>query len=869
MASKQGVVIMTTREKEERILEYLEGELSPDEEKSLRQEIAKDPEMAELLEEYQQQDRTLSTWFQSQSSFLDNMPRPDLSELPAASSANTSAGGGGRLTWWLAAAAAIALTVTGAFYFVQSENVGPTVASVTQAQGRPQAFLDDQVIQLDQKEAVSSSVQQIKTPANSYLELALNNQAGSLEMKENSTIALAVYKKKTELDLYRGEVLVNTRNDNPQGKTVRVKTPQFDVESGNGIFSVALGMRGGEVAVVSGDVMVFQGKGDRALKAGDTFSSLNVKPVPVTHRVVWSRHSDDYFDLIPSVESGVVDDEMVVAMAETDNTTAVRTTAPSEATTSVKPTSIQPALGTASGYLPAETIALVEFPDVGTLFRSTGRDNLADLFLNDQVRSGLLGAFVNVAELEDDLDIVEEKMDAIFDNEELNLVLSSLEGQLSIGITPRGLSAICQVNDPDGRVSAIVRDSWNPLVKESGGPDDAVYIAVMNGYFTFNANHEDGAEIIAALQSGTPTAFGYSTFLNDLHRMVPRSEFTTALDAASLIDRTKENSAVSMFYDRTGLSNMKMLVAATSFADQADNLGMRVTFDGERRGMIRWLDEPGPLNTFQFFSPDTHGLVAMRVKTPAEMLDQMLSWMSARNPNEPTEYNVGVQAVQRLTNTLGNEIAFGIDNPVLPIPNVKMVVEVVDPIDFHDAMLAVLDLAEEGNRDTEDQFDVGTEEYRNHLVVKISFPGKPFGVSYAVIHDYVVFGPGPTYLKNTIDLYKDQQTLNEEAAFWEAFPAKSGSYCSALLYLNNSTELGDAAPFVQQFLNAKNIPLDLVGMVGNSHDGPKAGVYYAIAEEDSIDLYIEGVKSDYQMSGLLPMVANWIGDDENNSVTDE
>jgi len=270
-----------------------------------------------------------------------------------------------------------------------------------------------------------------------------------------------------------------------------------------------------------------------------------------------------------------------------------------------------------------------------------------------------------------------------------------------------------------------------------------------------------------------------------------------------------------------------------------------------------WLGAPGPLSAFQFFSPDAHAVMTMRVQRPALVLGEVVGWISQDNgghglPTDSPEF----QLVERVAASLGNEVAIGLDNPVLPLPNVKVAIEVLDPVGFHDGMIDLLDLLWSNGSET-NQVTVASNAYRNHLIVEFLHPSMPISIAYAVVGDFIVLGPGRPFLESTIDIFADKVGLDQEASFQNALPAKSGSYCSAIFYAGNGEGTSSLAPYLSEYLRSRNIPVDLstVGVAGGTGHG---GVYYAIANNGRIDFFIEGVKGDYEMGGMIPAVAQWI-----------
>src|SRR6185312_9817891 len=102
---------------------------------------------------------------------------------------------------------------------------------------------------------------------------------------------------------------------------------------------------------------------------------------------------------------------------------------------------------------------------------------------------------------------------------------------------------------------------------------------------------------------------------------------------------------------------------------------------GPRRGLASWLASPAPIGALDFVSKDAGFAAAFVAKNPSHMLDDILSIAGASGQADlaKEESKLGIQFRQDLADTLGGEVTFALDGPILPTPSWKMVVEVYNP----------------------------------------------------------------------------------------------------------------------------------------------------------------------------------------------
>jgi ferric-dicitrate binding protein FerR (iron transport regulator) len=826
--SAKGDTHMSIDHIEDRILAQLDGDLTPDEEKALFEELGRNPDHAALYEEYRRQERRLETYYTEQATHIAEKARPELVSRPTArrGASIIDMTPSQRVQALVAASVLLAATLGGVGIW-RGQMAARDFGSVLALSGPAQSIGGGGgVADLSQLERLDSQIRRLKTGTRGYLEVALPADSGSFEM--NSNTAVRLHKeglRGSTLEIERGEVIVQIADGSASTRT-QLKTQELEVRNAEGSVSVVRGLRGTEVAVLSGRADVVQGSVRRTLKAGDSFSSLGIAPVANPERLSWSRTQGDTMTAIPTHSNS------------------------GGTTTAVPSTQFSP-----EKFLPAKTFAYIDVPSIARLINPLGAETPADLL---QQRAFLDDIFSRTEIRAEDRQQVEALILKIAEHEDVRTVLEGLTGSAVIGFTLNGPIVIAELGDKAPSVDA----SLQHLIDEFGGGATAVNselpMKIIGTKLVLGMPGTDFEESAFALESNTPTLFSTSMFLNEVQASTAGSAVAAAFSVQSLIAQASpgQEPGFGRAMTRFGFANMKTVVAATDFGDQAGNQAIRVTFDGERQGVMSWLDEPGSMGSLRYYSPDTHALSVLKIREPQAMLGQLFTWLGEDQPNFQAPDTAEEKAIAtKLAKSLGNEIAIGLDNPVLPVPNVKIAIEVLDPEGFHTNMVELLDLMWQSTSPA-NQVTAETATYRDHLIVDVKYPGAPFGVSYAIIDDYVVFGPGRPFLERTIDSVTDGRSIDREYAFTSSLPASSGTHVSALFYFAADKKFMDA----MQSLGSNVMDPQLRAFLQSSANNGQGMVAYAVASDTAIDFFLEGVRiGDYRLAGAIPVVAEWLG----------
>ncbi|MCX7767093.1 MAG: hypothetical protein N2246_10360, partial [Candidatus Sumerlaeia bacterium] len=443
-------------------------------------------------------------------------------------------------------------------------------------------------------------------------------------------------------------------------------------------------------------------------------------------------------------------------------------------------------------------------------------------------------------------------------------LINAISGSLSVGVTPGGSSIIvadCR-NNVD-QVKELLQTEIQPLLEIWGKktPDSPSLVALLvKGYLVIGREPSLVQKTIEAIKKDEPTGFTESQFYQNLRNNVPNSRLTIAYDVRSTIQnlRKKGDAGLNKFLVRSGIDNMDYVLGSPDFAGRGINQAFRIAFTGSRHGVIGWLDEPGPLGSLRFFSPDTHLLLAARIKRPEVMLADIVSWIREDNNASPERVEAEkeeLQLIQEFASCFGNEIAIGLQNPVLPIPNIQIAIELLDEIKFDDLLLSQVDKFNSANPDK--KIIMNAKNYRDHLIVTLSSNNWKVDISYVVLQDFLVLGPGEPFLRHTVDIFKENNSLMDEYAFTQLLPQTGQLNVSFLLY----QDLARSMPQILKKILTE-VPTRTRSQLPDFEFMNRyraAGISYAISSDEYIDFYIKGSGGvDFNMGGALPLVASLI-----------
>jgi ferric-dicitrate binding protein FerR (iron transport regulator) len=555
-----------------------------------------------------------------------------------------------------------------------------------------------------------------------------------IEMAERAGLSLAAGRGGNTVDLERGLIIVQAAHQRP--RHLYVAAADCLVSVTGTIFAVNHGTKGSRVSVVEGEVRVsragWQGSPAWAasaapvtlagtaspevppgriaaaatpgssetvvLHAGEQVTTHpSVAAVPVREEVAWSRDSARYDALLAELSAAGRDlDQQVTSQAPR----------------------------TASRLLelvPAGTLVYVALPNLATSLQQTQQlleQRLGESPVLRQWWSETLGSPANEARFHD---LVREVGDVgRYLGDEVVIAagsapISPAPGAAGSGVADSALPVllaeatqepqlratlqqeVAAINQRKGKTALVLLDR----LPDPGLPSGPLLLWVGQGLLIASPSAAQIGAVAANLQAGAANPFAASSFHARLAQAyADGAGWLFAADLGRLMAQKRAGkqgtgqppAAMGLFdLEHFIIERHDAAAAAAGSGKQAAPAGSRgggatetraaLTFSQPRRGVAAWLAAPAPMGSLGFFSGDANLVAAFVVKSPVELLDELLS-LSPELAAELTkaEAEHGFNLRDDLAAPLGGEIALGLDGPMLPSPSWELVAEVYDPV---------------------------------------------------------------------------------------------------------------------------------------------------------------------------------------------
>ncbi len=228
-----------------------------------------------------------------------------------------------------------------------------------------------------------------------------------------------------------------------------------------------------------------------------------------------------------------------------------------------------------------------------------------------------------------------------------------------------------------------------------------------------------------------------------------------------------------------------------------------LTFNGPRRGVASWLAAPAPIGGLDFVSQDAGIVAAFVSKSPAQMLDDVLNIAYASNPNAEAnlakgESELKIRFHQDLADTLGGEVTFALDGPILPTPSWKIVAEVYDSGRLQSTIQQLVADANEHNKERPEHHVSLEQEAVNGLTyysLHFQDSAKSVEIDYTFVDGYLIVAPSRALVMNAINIHQSGNSLARSSDFRALLPKDDHADVSAVLYQNLAPVVG---PIAQQ-----------------------------------------------------------------------
>lgn len=628
----------------------------------------------------------------------------------------------------------------------------------------------------------------VRTAGGGHAMLRLRD--GSLvEMNERAEFAVGMGRKDTTIQLTRGNIIIQAAKRSSGHLYVNAQDCRVAVTGT--VFSVNAGMKGSRVSVIEGEVRVAEAGAEKVLHPGDQLSTnASLGTVPVKQEIAWSQDLDKHLALLAEFAHLSNKLQAVQLPGQRYQSHVLAT-------------------------LPADTVVYGGIPNLGDAVQQANK-----LFQQELEESQVLRDWWNQAQSKHNGPEFNELIDYVHD-------LSQFLGDeivFSVGL-----------NGHDGRplvVAQVQHDGLKQFIEQEAAKygakehvlvlDDqelsqltsekrGLLILVRSDFVAaagdaatlkqFAAGLNQGGGGFAATPFGQRMAAQYKNgaeilFGADLATMAANHRANVANDSRHHNDGTNCN------YELTGLADVEYLIAERKGSGEQLQNRAQLTFKGQRRGLASWLAAPAPIGGLDFVSRDAGAAAAFISKSPSAMLDDILNISNASGYNASEnvargESELKIRFHQDLADTLGGEVTFALDGPILPTPSWKVIIEVHDPNRLQSTLQQ---LVTDVNQHVKTghvalALDQETTNGATFYTIRSQDATKPFLITYTFTDGYMILGPSKALVMNAITIHQNGNSLAHSADFRALLPQDEHPDVSAVLYQNLAPVVG---PIAQQ-----------------------------------------------------------------------
>ncbi len=598
------------------------------------------------------------------------------------------------------------------------------------------------------------------------------NDGSLVELRARTEMSIRSNRRGTTLDLERGSVIVQAAKQ--RDKHLYVATEDCLVSVTGTIFSVNHGTKGSRVSVIEGEVRVDYSGQESVLLAGDQVAThTSLLALPVNQEIAWSKDVDHYLSVLGELSSLRRELRQGLAPSSLRYSSRLLDLVPPETAFYAAVPNLGEALGEARQIIDQR---ISESEILSQWWRQTSQSN---------------GEFQQLAG--DILDRLQRLGDYLGDE----LVVS---GQLLGSDDFRGPLVLAEISDAEGLRGFLEQqlDDWSAEWQETGEQvlfvedpfataGEGLRLWFEGDLLVATPNASLLAEVAGFVLHGRSNGFVDSSFYNSIAELYDEgADLLLAVDVERVIHQTTDEADASglAIAENLGIGQLKhLLVEQKRDAERVQHLAS-LTFDGTRQGLAAWIAAPAPMGALEFISPDAKLFTAVVFEDPSALVDDLQELLPENGLNElfsELSGRFGIDLREDFIATLGGEVAFAIDGPLLPLPAWKVVLEIYDPARFQFAIEAALTEANtQLTAAGEPPLVMEHSQLGGRTVHTIPFRG--YEVSYAFVEGYLVVTPGVALLDRAIRYQQSGYVITDSPRFAALLPADGQDNFSALIY---------------------------------------------------------------------------------------
>lgn len=686
--------------------------------------------------------------------------------------------------WVAAAAAIVAFAIT--TYFAQDklfsgpQGMRARVESLNGVLNRV-GYSGDQPLKVGDE---ITEGQKVRTGGGSHAMLRLRD-GSVVEMNERAEFGVSMGRKDTTIQLERGNIIIQAAKRESGHLYVAARDCRVSVTGT--VFSVNAGMKGSRVSVIEGEVRVAEAGAEKVLHSGDQLTTnVSLGAVPVKQEIAWSQNLDKHLALLAEFAHLSHKLEVVQLPGQRYKSAVLAT-------------------------LPTNTVVFVGIPNLGDAVQQANK-----LFQQELQESAVLREWWQQAqagkkdgpEFDEIINYVHDLGQYLGDEIVFSVSLNGHDAQPLVvaQVQHDGLKQFIQQEaskyaGTKSHLRIVDEQELNQMAAQEKGRQ--LLILVRPDFVAAAPDAATLKQIVAGLNAGgggfAGTPFG--------QRMAAQyKNGAEILFGANLAEMASVHRAPSAehnaHFELTGLADVEYLIAERKGSGEQIQNRAQLTFVNQRRGLASWLAAPAPIGGLDFVSKEAGWVAAFISKNPADMLDDVLRIANASDTNASAniaraESELKIRFHQDLADTLGGEVTFALDGPILPTLSWKVVAEVHDPGRLQSTIQQLV--TDVNERLKGEHAGVALDQQAANgltfYTIRCLDATKPFEATYTFTDGYMILAPSRALVMNAIAIHQNGNSLAHSADFRALLPQDEHADVSAVLYQNLAPVIG---PIAQQ-----------------------------------------------------------------------
>ena len=589
---------------------------------------------------------------------------------------------------------------------------------------------------------------------------------GSLiEMNERAELSISAAYTGSTIRLDRGNILVQAAKQ--KRGTLKVVTRESTVSVKGTIFSVAAGLRGTQVAVVEGRVIVDQGGKTEDLLPGQTTGSIaNLKRTSVPEQIAWSKDSARYMAMLGELSQ-------ISKQIEALPLPSLRSSSK------------------LTQYLPADTVVYVAIPNIGGTVADATR-----IFEDRLKQSPVLQEWWNTKQVAEARDLAEKLRSAGSQIGDEIVIAASLNSTNGLG-SPILLAEV---------KGSSARTALEAQVREfSAGAKPAEHLFFSDRFFVAG-DATSLARTRASIETSANAGFEATPLAATVKQSYAKGAgWILAVDLEQIFAQSVSRN--SRMNDRShinliGINSVRhLMVERRDIAGRAD-MRASVNFSAPRTGIASWLAAPAPMPSLDYISPEATFAMSAVTRNARQMAEEFFTVMGgATGSVGQIEKEIGINVLDDLAGPLGGEMTLAVDGPLLPVPTYIFATEVYDAARLTSTLRRAADaFNKRAAAATTGTLTFSEQASNDRTWYTLKHSAMPIEINFTYSGGYMVAAASRDTILKALQTRNAMLSLPRSRRFRELLPADAQVNASAVLYFNIGTSLESVAATMKDSL---------------------------------------------------------------------